>query len=53
MTKFTMSVILHANETFQSKEEAERYAAEWLNRLAEIDDPDTWDDCDWKIEEAN
>jgi hypothetical protein len=38
-----------ANEVFASEEQALRFADKWLDRLADRDDPYTWDSCDWQI----
>jgi len=48
---YTLTVNLHANKAFRTQKEAERYANKWLDRLAELDKPHTWDECDWDIKE--
>lgn len=44
-----LTIRLHANQVFDSEELAEAYAQQWLDRLAELDEPYTWDSCDWEI----
>jgi hypothetical protein len=46
-----LTIRLHANETFETREAAEAYAATWLDRIAERDEPYTWDSCDWEVSE--
>jgi len=48
---FLLTVRLHANQRFTTKAQAEEYANVWLDRLADLDTPHTWNDCDWEIKE--
>ena len=47
-----LTIRLHANQVFETEEQAEEYAQQWLDRLAERDEPYTWDSCDWEITEG-
>jgi len=44
-------VTLWSNATYDNPEQANEAAKEWLDRLAERDNPNTWDQCDWEIVE--
>jgi hypothetical protein len=46
---YRLSVRLIANEVFTSEEKARDFAHKWLDRLADRDEPYTWDSCDWQI----
>jgi len=40
---------LLANKEFDTKEKADSFAERWMDRLAERDEPGTWDECTWSV----
>tara|TARA_S200002703_G_scaffold104243_1_gene90465 strand:- start:634 stop:807 length:174 start_codon:yes stop_codon:yes gene_type:complete len=50
--KYAVNVTLYKNEFFDTREQADQAAEAWLDRLAERDAYNTWDECDWQTVEV-
>lgn len=49
---YAMNITLYNNTMHKTYAEADKAAEAWLDRLAERDEPYTWDECDWQVVEV-
>lgn len=49
---YAINITIYNNAMHTSRDEANKAAESWVNRLAERDDAHTWDEVDWQVVEV-